>query len=131
MKTRRVFTQAQKEAHNKRCRENWATLTEEEKNIKRAKHNIWFRANHAKVRKETIEAYGGKCVCCGENKIEFLAIDHINGGGSQHRKRDSRATQMSHWLKEQGWPDGYRILCHNCNLSIGFYGYCPHGNLDK
>jgi hypothetical protein len=22
-------------------------------------------------------------------------------------------------------PD-YRVLCHNCNTALGFYGYCPH-----
>ena len=22
---------------------------------------------------------------------------------------------------------GYRVLCHNCNTSLGLYGYCPHG----
>jgi hypothetical protein len=20
----------------------------------------------------------------------------------------------------------YRVLCHNCNMALGFYGYCPH-----
>jgi hypothetical protein len=31
---------------------------------------------------EMLSAYGGKCVCCGESEYKFLAIDHINGGGS-------------------------------------------------
>lgn len=26
------------------------------------------------------------CVCCGESQIEFLALDQIDGGGTQHRK---------------------------------------------
>jgi hypothetical protein len=25
---------------------------------------------------------------------------------------------------------GYRVLCHNCNLARGFYGYCPHEKFD-
>lgn len=29
-------------------------------------------------------------------------------------------------LKRNKFPKGYRILCHNCNLSKSFYGYCPH-----
>ena len=20
----------------------------------------------------------------------------------------------------------FQVLCHNCNMSKGFYGYCPH-----
>jgi hypothetical protein len=30
------------------------------------------------------------------------------------------------WLKRQGWPEGFQVLCHNCNSSKGYYGYCPH-----
>lgn len=91
--------------------------------------NAYYRARYAALRAEALEVYGGHCACCGEPRKEFLAIDHIDGGGSQHRKKDSCAVRMPEWLKKNGWPEGYRILCHNCNLSIGFYGYCPHGNL--
>lgn len=31
------------------------------------------------------------------------------------------------WLKDQGFPEGFRVLCHNCNQgreSNG--GICPH-----
>jgi hypothetical protein len=31
-------------------------------------------------------------------------------------------------LARNGFPDGYRVLCHNCNMALGQYGYCPHGN---
>jgi hypothetical protein len=30
------------------------------------------------------------------------------------------------WLRDNGWPEGYRVLCHNCNSARGLYGYCPH-----
>ncbi len=33
------------------------------------------------------------------------------------------------WLRNQGWPQGFRILCHNCNMARGFYGRCPHEQL--
>lgn len=30
-------------------------------------------------------------------------------------------------LKKIGFPkDRYRLLCYNCNMSRGRYGYCPH-----
>jgi len=32
------------------------------------------------------EAYGNRCVCCGESNLGFLSIDHINGGGRAHRQ---------------------------------------------
>lgn len=66
-----------------------------------------------------------KCACCGEEKIEFLSIDHINGGGHKHRKSIG-GQKIDQWLLQQGFPDGFRILCHNCNQALGNYGYCPH-----
>jgi hypothetical protein len=30
------------------------------------------------------------------------------------------------WLARQGYPPGYRVLCHNCNSAYGYYGHCPH-----
>ena len=77
-----------------------------------------------RYRLEAFDAYGGaKCACCGDTHVEFLAIDHINGGGEEHRKT---VRNICSWLRSRGWPPGYRILCHNCNQSIGYYGYCPH-----
>jgi hypothetical protein len=29
-------------------------------------------------------------------------------------------------LIKNNFPDGFQVLCHNCNMSIGLYGYCPH-----
>jgi len=74
----------------------------------------------------TMNAYGGKCVCCGEDKIEFLAIDHIGGGGQKEIKQMGGQAYFYSHLKKMGWPPGYRVLCHNCNMAIGFYGKCPH-----
>ena len=65
------------------------------------------------------------CACCGENHPYFLSIDHINGGGGKHRASISD-TNFYRFLKREGYPEGYRILCHNCNQAFGYYGYCPH-----
>jgi hypothetical protein len=27
------------------------------------------------------------------------------------------------------FPDGFQVLCHNCNLAKGYYGECPHNSL--
>lgn len=80
-----------------------------------------------KIRKMAIDAYGGKCNCCGETTHEFLGIDHINGGGSKHRRElVNQGTTVYLWLKKNQYPLGYQVLCHNCNLAKGFYGKCPH-----
>ena len=89
------------------------------------------KINHRKnLRCAVIKAYGNKCACCGEDRIEFLAIDHIHGGGNKHResfgKWGRKGYHFYYWLKRNKWPIGYRVLCHNCNQSLGHYGYCPH-----
>lgn len=66
-----------------------------------------------------------KCRCCGEEHLEFLAIDHIGGGGGAHRK-ELKGMRLYQWLKNQDYPKGFQVLCHNCNQSLGAYGYCPH-----
>jgi hypothetical protein len=79
------------------------------------------------LRNEILNHYGGKCVCCGETRREFLAIDHINNDGNEQRKEAGGAGfTFQVWIKRQGFPNDLQILCHNCNSAKGFYGYCPH-----
>lgn len=87
----------------------------------------------ARARKQTvIDYYGGKCNCCGESLIEFLTIDHINNDGAEHRKRMGKGTKIYMDIIRNNFPSGqYRVLCFNCNITRGFYGYCPHHPEDK
>lgn len=74
------------------------------------------------------DAYGGRyCKCWGESRLEFLQLDHIHGGGTKHRKVVRAAGKTLYtWLRDAGYPEGYRVLCCNCNFSRGAFGYCPH-----
>lgn len=86
-----------------------------------------------RLKLECLKAYSKEpcCDCCGEKFLEFLAIDHINGKGHQHRKEIKRSgTSFYLWLRANGFPKGFRVLCHNCNHSYGQYGYCPHKTPD-
>jgi hypothetical protein len=66
------------------------------------------------------------CECCGVDDLSMLAIDHIDGDGNAHRRERGRSRKIQHRLKADGFPSGFRVLCHNCNAAHGFYGYCPH-----
>ncbi len=79
-------------------------------------------------KREAIEVYGGICECCEEYRIEFLALDHIHGNGNQRRREgEPRGCKLYPHLKKLGYPQGeFRVLCHNCNQSLGNLGYCPH-----
>jgi len=53
-----------------------------------------------------------KCAGCGIEDIVVLTIDHINGGGTQHRKKIHQ--DMYNWLIKNNFPEGYQVLCWNC-----------------
>ena len=82
-------------------------------------------AGNLNRRKEVIKGYGGKCTCCGESNYEFLAIDHVYNDGKEDRKYRS-CQQLLRYIIKNKYPVQYQILCHNCNLSKAFHGYCPH-----
>ena len=88
-----------------------------------------------KCRLTILAHYSGgtmSCGCCGESTYEFLTLDHINGlseeekSGKDGRRRKYFGTRMYSWLKARGFPEGYQVLCHNCNAAKGFYKVCPH-----
>lgn len=85
---------------------------------------------NAKLRSNALAAYGNCCACCGESTWEFLAIDHIDGGGGKHRRSlgimGGGGAPFYRWLERQGFPSGFRVLCHNCNAASALYGKCPH-----
>ena len=94
----------------------------------RVKENARSRRERVDLRNAALQAYGNECYCCGERRKEFLGIDHAKGGGCRHRAKLKLAgAQFYRWLKKKKYPKGqFRVACHNCNLSVGFYGYCPH-----
>lgn len=97
--------------------------------LKNAIRNRHYRWN---LRLEVIKAYGSKCQCCGETNYEFLTIDHVDKITSLNDRKLGRGHKLYMHLKRKGWPkEGYRLLCYNCNCSIGNFGYCPHKNESK
>lgn len=79
------------------------------------------------IRETVLTRYGGKCECCSEDKLPFLSIDHIDGGGSKERKQLGGTSGVYRKLYKyiEKLP-GYRVLCHNCNMAEAFYNGCPH-----
>jgi hypothetical protein len=81
------------------------------------------------LRESIVNHYGNgnpRCACCNLSGVEFLALDHIDGGGGTHRKEIGGGPVFYHWITNNNYPDIFRILCHNCNQSLGYHGYCPH-----
>lgn len=87
------------------------------------------RKSYVNLKRLVYSAYGGfKCACCGIDKEEFLSIDHITPIGVAGRRSAKHGTGNTfyQWLKRNGFPPGFRVLCHNCNFALGHYKYCPH-----
>jgi len=99
-------------------------IKNKEKIHKREKERKWT------LKLNILTHYGGnppKCACCGETEIKFLSIDHIKGFGTRHRNRvKDSGSEFYRWLLNNNFPEGYQVLCYNCNCAKGFYGVCPH-----
>ena len=82
-----------------------------------------------RMKDQVFENYGGYiCKCCGETKKLFLTLDHINGGGRQHRKEAGGGGKFTYrWVKRNKYPEGFQVLCYNCNCGRQRNGgICPH-----
>ena len=92
------------------------------------KHNQSNRESNHRLTNEVIDAYGGKCKCCGETRREFLSIDHIDGNGNKQKReigvRDSAG--LYRWLRQNNYPEGFQVLCFNCNMGKRNYSVCPY-----
>jgi len=86
------------------------------------------REGRQRLRDEVFDAYGGKCACCGETRKEYLSIDHIDGNGSEQRKETGARTSQEfyNWLKQNNYPEGFQVLCFNCNCGKRNYSVSPH-----
>jgi hypothetical protein len=81
------------------------------------------------IREKVIEGYGGCCACCGQTGYEFLSIDHCEYRACEERKKFGRlltTTQLCLKIIRENFPKTFQILCHNCNMALGIYGFCPH-----
>ena len=115
-----------RDKQNERRRKRYNEI--DKKNPETMKRKLERARNWDKFRREkVIYNYSqGKncCEICGENDFDVLAIDHINGGGNKHRKEIARHTVD--YLIKNNFPEGYRVLCMNCNIKEakrkGFFG---------
>lgn len=107
------------------CRNhNWKAWLEHRKkthnrSLKRKKQ----RQSRKAIKIEVLRAYGGgeiRCAECGETDIDVLSIDHVYGGGCEHRRK-IQTFCLQAYLRQQGFPDKelYQVLCRNCNWLKG------------
>jgi len=78
------------------------------------------------------------CRCCGLNDhIEFLTLDHI--AGRKQMDSEPELVKLGYssklaiqplcvWILKNNFPEGFQILCMNCNFAKGQSkdNKCPH-----
>ena len=120
-----------KEKIQKTNRDNWKK--NREKYNKQQRESFPMKLRILKV--EVLTHYGNNklaCVCCGENELSFLTLDHKNGRqphekGSEMNRRKYSGRSLWSYVKREGFPEGYQTLCWNCNSGRQVNkGICPH-----
>jgi hypothetical protein len=89
------------------------------------------RKHREQLRHRVLEHYSKgtfQCACCGDAHLIFLCLDHVAGGGNIHRAQvtGKRTGSVYPWIVKNGFPDGFRVLCFNCNYAFARLGFCPH-----
>ena len=97
------------------------------KNCRQCRLESMRRSNGAlrlRRRRQALEAYGNKCTCCGITEEVFLVISRLDGYEEAAGPK-SNSTVLYHWLEKQNYPEGFLVLCANCNTART-KGGCPH-----
>jgi len=82
-----------------------------------------------KLRERFLEMYGRSCMCCGEDCVIFLTVDHKQNDGNLERKKlgGGEPYRTLRIAIEKYNPERYQVLCFNCNLGRNLNsGICPH-----
>lgn len=117
---------------------SWTVEKQRESNRASYHRNKEARIAYTKARQQDIKrevlthySHGSlACACCGESVMEFLSLDHIDGGGAASRLVHGSSYRYYAMLKRKGYPEGYRVLCHNCNQATSWGRTCPHELLE-
>jgi len=98
------------------------------------------KENRNKTKYEVLSHYSKKlsnsdipcCNCCGEhNFLIFLTIDHITNRKNVTHKKRLGGQAMYQYLRKNGYPTGFQVLCVNCNSAKSDSGICPHKRSSK
>jgi hypothetical protein len=77
-----------------------------------------------------------RCMCpgCrvqGMKYIHSLSLDHVNGDGAEHVKKNGerlRGHELVLYIMRHDYPRDFTVLCANCNVAKGQRGFCPLAN---
>lgn len=98
-------------------RENYLRRSKEYHQSEHGKKVVsdWWQAKKRRVLSHYGLAGKAACIWCGYDDLRALSIDHIEGGGHEHRKNTkSYGSKIYAWLEKENMPEGFQTLCMNC-----------------
>ena len=73
---------------------------------------------------EALQAYGeGRCDCCGTDRAVVLMLAAA-GTAEAKGSWSGGGFPKAFRLRQQGWPEGWRVVCANCRLAENRAGRC-------
>lgn len=84
----------------------------------REKVAAYYRRHNLEVKRQVLSHYckgTPACTICGFDDVKALSIDHIGGGGNEHRRTINGKSGVAFyvWLRKHNYPEGYQVLCMN------------------
>jgi hypothetical protein len=96
-------------SHKRPLLTGYKTLCDQCKENGKKASRVWYQH----LKESVMKMYGGACVCCGEDYIKFLCLDHILPCRGQ---RDLLGKNLYRKLQLEGLSPDYQVLCWNCNM---------------
>ena len=74
-----------------------------------------YREGASPMWKSIVLGYGGKCVVCGDNRIDALVLHHPNGDGKKNRQEMGEGMTFHGKLVKAGFPPIVELMCGSCH----------------
>lgn len=116
----RASRKSYEEQYYKEHKEEILRKSREHYRVNRSNELLRRAKRKAKIKYEVLTHYSvssiPQCAYCGIKDIDVLCIDHIDNDGYKRPRNDPSRKDLCFWLYRHGFPEGYQVLCANCNL---------------
>lgn len=109
--------------YNKKHRLDYLRRLKDWRTANPERYHEGIRRNQSQYKVMVIEHYSKGTMTCADPFhihekpfviLEALTIDHVSGGGTQHRKEVGG--HIYRWLINHNYPEGYQVLCGSCQM---------------
>jgi len=112
-----------KKEYRKKNKEHIKKKNKEYYFLNREKALLLAKAYQLKTKLEVLSHYSDgtpTCKHCGEKNIKFLCLDHVEGGGKEHKRQIGGSGGFVYlWARKNNYLPVFQVLCHNCNTRKG------------